>query len=244
VSNPSASARSELDSLRNKGDSTADAMSEWVGIDGFLNGNKNLIQAGIFEQPVSPASFGFYPGWEILPAAAVNACSDIMCSNFANTIPGDTFTVTVTQVTSTTWTIDMDDMTQGETFSTTQTYPLSGTSETSAEWIVEASTLTSGGQPAPLADYTPTTFTNLSVAGSDSDQIELALFQGTDFVSVPSGTAEGGPASTSRTEIRSRIHRGPAGGMSLTAASHGGYRNRPCRAATKRIRANARFTRL
>ncbi|MGA7088242.1 MAG: G1 family glutamic endopeptidase [Candidatus Dormiibacterota bacterium] len=169
-----------------EGDSTSDAMSEWVGIDGFLNGN--LIQAGIFEQPIDSTTFGLEAWWEILPGSAV----DVTMSNFPNMIPGDTFTVTITKATSTTWTIDMDDVSQTETFSTTQTYPPSGTSETSAEWIVEAPTLTSGGQPAPLADYTPTTFTNLSVVGSDSEQAELALFQGSDFVSVPSGMAEGG----------------------------------------------------
>ena len=176
-----------------EGDSTSDAMSEWVGIDGFLNGN--LIQAGIFEQPINATTFGFYPWWEILPNASVDACSDMACSNFANMMPGDTFTVTITQATSTTWTIDLDDVTQAETFATTQTYPPpsppSPTSETSAEWIVEAPII-SGTQPAPLADYTPTTFSNLSVVGSDSEQSEQALFQGSDFVSVPSGMAEGG----------------------------------------------------
>ncbi|MGC2207770.1 MAG: G1 family glutamic endopeptidase [Candidatus Dormiibacterota bacterium] len=170
-----------------EGDSTSDAMSEWVGIDGFLNGN--LIQAGIFEQPIDSTTFGLEAWWEILPGSAV----DVTMSNFPNMIPGDTFTVTITKATSTTWTIDMDDVSQTETFSTTQTYPPSGTSETSAEWIVEAPiTSTSGGQPAPLADYTPTTFTNLSVVGSDSEQSEQALFQGSDYVSVPSGMAEGG----------------------------------------------------
>ena len=117
-------------------------------------------------------------------------------SNFPDVTPGDTFTVTITQATSTTWTIYMDDVTQTETFSTTQTYPppspAGPTSETSAEWIVEAPELSRGARPAPLADYTPTTFTNLSVVGSDSEQSEQALFQGSDFVSVPSGMAEGG----------------------------------------------------
>ncbi|MGC2295197.1 MAG: G1 family glutamic endopeptidase [Candidatus Dormiibacterota bacterium] len=175
-------------------DSTADAMSEWVGIDGFLNDNQNLIQAGIFEEPnVSPPNtFDLETWWEILPNSAV----DVTMSNFPDVTPGDTFTVTITQATSTTWTIYMDDVTQTETFTTTQTYPPpsppSPTSETSAEWIVEAPELSMGGSPAPLAAYTPTTFTNLSVVGSDSEQSEQALFQGSDFVSVPSGMAEGG----------------------------------------------------
>jgi len=168
-----------------QGDSTSDAMSEWVGIDGFLNDNPNLIQAGIFEQPTSPTTFGFYPWWEILPAAATN-----VSTSFPDMVPGDTLTITITQATSTTWTIDLDDVTQSESFTTTQTYPPSGAAETSAEWIVEAPLV--GGAQALLADYTPTTFTNLSVVGSDSEQTELALFQNSDFVSVPSGTAEGG----------------------------------------------------
>ncbi len=170
-------------------ESLDDAMSEWVGIDGYLDGNQNLIQAGIFEAPLSATTFGFYAWYEILPAASVNLNME---GYFADMAPGDTFTITISKTTSTTWTIAMDDVTQGETFSTVQTYPPGGTSETSAEWIVEAPSETEGGDTVPLADYTPTTFTNLSVVGSDSEQTEIVMYQGDDFVSVPSGTAEGG----------------------------------------------------
>jgi hypothetical protein len=170
------------------GDPTGDYMAEWVGIDGVANAN--LIQAGITEESTSPTTFGFFPWWEILPAPSV----DVYSPDFTGMEPGDTFTVTISEATSTTWTIDMDDVTQSEDFTTTQTYPPSGTSETSAEWIVEAPTVEGGGGPfiAPLADYVPTTFTNLSVVGSDSEETEFVMYQGTNFVSVPSGPGEGG----------------------------------------------------
>ena len=170
------------------GESTNDWMTEWVGIDGYTN--TNLIQAGIAENPVSSTQFQIGAWWEILPSAA----TFITLSGSGTLDPGDIFTVNISEVTSTTWTISMDDITQSETFSTTQTYPPSGVSETSAEWIVEAPTVDEGAGPviAPLADYTPTTFANLSVVGSDSEQTELALYQGGDFVSVPSGVGEGG----------------------------------------------------
>jgi len=161
-------------------------MSEWVGIDGFLNNNQNLIQAGIAEYQSSPGVFKYFPWWEILPAPATN-----VDASFPKMIPGDTVTVTIQQVSGTSWDITIDDVTQSENVTFPETYnPSTGTTETSAEWIVEAPTVS--GSTTQLADYTPTGFTNLSVVGSDSEQSEIAMYQNPTFVSVPSGTGEGG----------------------------------------------------
>ncbi|HEY6539120.1 MAG TPA: G1 family glutamic endopeptidase [Candidatus Dormibacteraeota bacterium] len=165
------------------GQSPDDYMSEWVGIDGWTNGN--LIQAGIVEEPDTSTTFYLDAWWEILPATAV-----YVDASFPNMAPGDVMTINIHQVSGTTWEISMDDVTENETFTSDETYNPSGTTETSAEWIVEAPDV--GGSTAPLADYTPTTFSGLSVQGTDSEQTEIALFQGSDYVSVPSGPAEGG----------------------------------------------------
>lgn len=168
-----------------QGDPSGSWAAQWVGIDGYLNGNTNLIQAGLFETPTSPTTFGYYPWWEILPAAATD-----VSPSFPSMVPGDTVTITINQVSGTSWNITIDDVTQAESFTTTQTYNPGGATETSAEWIVEAPLV--NGTEAPLADYTPVTFTDLSVVGSDSEQNDIAMFQNPSYVSVPSGVGEGG----------------------------------------------------
>jgi hypothetical protein len=154
----------------------ADQMSVWVGIDGDT-GDKSLIQAGFNESPAPGTKAGFViqPWWEILPAS----------ETFINSVeiePGDTVTVAINQIAGTDWSITLSDNTNGETFTTDQTYD--GPAST-AEWIVEA--LTVNGGIATLARYSPdVSFSDLGFLGSDTTLQEVVMVQASQQVSTPS----------------------------------------------------------
>jgi hypothetical protein len=156
---------------------TGTMMAEWVGIDGATD--SELIQAGIEEYPDPSDSTYFYiqPWWEILPAAETLITT-------VTVSPGDSVTVTIYQVSGTSWEILLTDNTTGGSFSTEQTYdPDPGTS---AEWIVEAPTDASNDTVYPLADYSPTTFSELEITGTENALTEWVMVQGEVQVSTPS----------------------------------------------------------
>lgn len=118
--------------------------SQWVGIDGFNNGN--LIQTGT-ESDYYSGSAHYGAWWEILPAAETVIPS-------ITVHPGDHMSASITKGSGTSWTITIADTTTGVSFSTVRTYTGPGTS---AEWIEEAPSV--GGHIAPLAQYSsPDTF--------------------------------------------------------------------------------------
>jgi hypothetical protein len=118
--------------------------SQWVGIDGFNNGN--LIQTGT-ETDYYNGSAHYAAWWEILPAAETVIPT-------ITVHPGDHMTASIVKGSGSSWTITLSDTTTGQSFQTVKTYTGPGTS---AEWIEEAPTV--GGHQATLATYSsPDTF--------------------------------------------------------------------------------------
>jgi len=126
--------------------------SNWIGIDGF--NNSDLIQTGT-EQDYYSGSGHYDAWWEILPA------SETVITNMTVN-PGDVMNADIQNDGNGDWTITIKDVTEGETFTTTQAY--SGPAE-SAEWIEEAPTI--GGRVATLANYGTATFDPGTVNGVD-----------------------------------------------------------------------------
>jgi len=118
--------------------------SAWVGIDGFTN--SNLIQTGTESDYYNGAAH-YNAWWEILPAAETPISS-------ISVRPGDTMSASITKGSGSSWTITIKDVTNGQSFTTVQSYSGPGTS---VEWIEEAPTV--GGRVATLAHYSsPDTF--------------------------------------------------------------------------------------
>ncbi len=153
--------------------------AEWVGIDG-LYPDTSLIQAGIDEPyDASTNTYQIYAWWEILPADPTEV--EIPCS-YVCPSPGDSITVTINEISGTDWAINLTDNTNGESFTTDQSYsaPLS-----SAEWIVEAPML--NGAVETLGGYTPdVTFTGLGAAGPQNTLTDVVMVQNGVQVSTPS----------------------------------------------------------
>ena len=126
--------------------------SSWIGIDGF--NNSDLIQTGT-EQDYVNGKAQYDAWWEILPAAET-----VIPTMFIS--PGDHMTAHIHNNGNGTWTITLNDVTQNETFSTTQSYSGPGTS---AEWIQEAPQV--NGTISTLANYGQTTFDPGTVNGGN-----------------------------------------------------------------------------
>lgn len=148
--------------------------SAWIGIDGY--NNSDLIQTGT-EQDVSAQGTSYYAWWEILPAA------ETQISNF-QVRPGDQMSASIVNDGNGQWTITLKDVTENESFSTTQAYSGPGTS---AEWIMEAPTI--GGHVATLADYGSSTFDPGTINGANpglATQDSGVMVQKRQNVSSPS----------------------------------------------------------
>jgi hypothetical protein len=101
---------------------------------------------------------------------------------------GDHVTVGIDQINGTDWGITVTDDTNGESFTTDQSY--SGPAST-AEWVVEA--LTENGQVVTLAPYSPDiNFSDLGFLGSDTKLDELVMVQAGNQVSTPSPLSANG----------------------------------------------------
>lgn len=164
------------------GEPSTDAMAEWVGIDG--DGNTSLIQAGIDElpNPNNASQFFIVPWWEILPAAQTDITT-------VSVSAGDQVTVTIDQISGTEWSITLTDDTNGQSFTTVQTYTGPGAS---AEWIVEAP-YNSNGNQFTLAPYTPVVnFSDLGSTPVGSTEQEIIMVQANNQVSTPSALSSNG----------------------------------------------------
>jgi Peptidase A4 family len=126
--------------------------SFWVGLDGY---NSSTVEQTGSEVDCSGSTAKYYSWYEMYPAYPVN---------FSNTVrPGDQFHGSVTYNGSGSYTLLLQDLTQGWH----HTITASGTgSNSSAEVIVEAPCCTASGGILPLAHFSPVTFTNATVNGS------------------------------------------------------------------------------
>ncbi|MHB1487443.1 MAG: G1 family glutamic endopeptidase [Acidimicrobiales bacterium] len=172
----------------------------WTGIGGYTS--SDLIQAGTAEQslPGLPLLGDQYYAWyELLPGAEIQltGCNgDVNCT----VNPGDTISVNISQVgpsnAANNWSIDMADAGHW-TWSNTVTYV---STNSSAEWILEAPSLT-GLQtllaPVGTVGFGPTsTFSTggspITVAQGNPTQIDLSPLPGVINEATPSALASDG----------------------------------------------------
>jgi hypothetical protein len=166
----------------------------WAGIGGY--NTRDLIQAGVAENslPSNPLLGPQYYAWyELLPAGEtqLSGCSpDPSCA----VGPGDSIEVNISSAGSGTWNISMTNAGKWS-FSKTVAY---SSSESSAEWILEAPTLAilqTLLAPVGTVHFGPTsTFTSASgtetIAGGSPVQIDLGL--GLVNEAIPSALASDG----------------------------------------------------
>jgi hypothetical protein len=165
----------------------------WTGIGGFST--SDLIQAGAGEQslPSNPVLGPQYYAWyELLPASETQLTGCTGDTNCTVT-PGNNITVNISQVSGNTWSISMTDAGHWS-WSKNVTY---SSSESSAEWILEAPTLVAQTTLAnvgtvhfgPTSSYTAGGATHTIAAGNPT-QIDLGT--GAVNEATPSALASDG----------------------------------------------------
>jgi hypothetical protein len=159
----------------------------WIGVGGQFD--STLIQAGTEQD--SRNGKGTYSAWyELLPAYAVTVDS-------LSVMPGDRITVSISVLdpTTSTWSIELHDATNEQSFQKSVFY---FSSMLSAEWVVER--LIIGGRYMTLADFGQVTFTGCvatlgSTVGTVSSfphaQIAMYNRQNVPLVSVSPLTSNG-----------------------------------------------------
>jgi hypothetical protein len=177
---------------------TSESSSDWIGIGGgcidanCTVGDNTLIQTGT-EQDVDASGKASYSAWwELVPVTSITI------SNFTVS-PGDHMHASISEVVSgaDVWNITLQDVTKGESFSTTVPYP---STHATAEWIEETPLVigTGGTGLAALPNLSNVPFSNATVNGANaglksSEEIQLTDSSGNVIgtPSAPNGSANG-----------------------------------------------------
>jgi hypothetical protein len=174
-----------------------EASSDWIGIGGgcidanCTVGDETLIQTGT-EQDVTGGKASYSAWWELVPVPSLTI-SNITVH------PGDHMHAAITEVVpdADLWKITLQDVTTGQSFSTTVPYP---STHATAEWIEETPLTigTSGTGLAALPNLSSTPFTNATVNGANanlkaSEEVQLIDSNGNVIgaPSAPNGSANG-----------------------------------------------------
>jgi hypothetical protein len=157
----------------------------WVGIDGY---SSNSVEQLGTDSDCSGGSPSYYAWYEMYPAGPVTLGMTIK--------PGNTITASVTYNSAKKFVLALKDVTTGKTFSVTKS--LSSAARSSAEWIVEAPSSSSG--VLPLADFGTVTFSSCSATISGVTgpiQTSTSTWQAAEINIVGSTTEETTSALTS-----------------------------------------------
>ncbi len=155
----------------------------WVGIDGY--GSSSVEQDGTLVECYQGAAY-YYTWWEMYPSNAIQVVGGSLS-------PGDSIGASVTGSGSS-YTLTVTDSTNpANSFSTTQT--CSGCANSSAEWIAEAPSSSSGVYP--LSDFGSWTASNATVTSGSAGVIssfpddELTMVNGSGAVKAQPGALNG-----------------------------------------------------
>ena len=164
--------------------------SQWIGIDGAIGSSDTVEQDGTEADcsggSSTTASYGAWyemygdrqDGFLYYSEVELTDCDpDPNCTVSAN----DSMSAQVS-VNDSHWTLAIDDLTAGWTFTTTIDSPTPTPAQSSAEWIVERPDIGSRNLPA-LADFASTTFTDASATAGASGSISAFSYAPIDMVS-------------------------------------------------------------
>jgi hypothetical protein len=173
----------------------AEASSDWIGIGGGCVDagctltDSTLIQTGTEQDVDSTGAPSYSAWWELVPAPSISI-SNMTVS------PGDHMHASLSEVVNDAdvWTISIEDVTKGESFSTTVPYP---STHATAEWI-EETPLEIGTDAgfAALPNLTNPAFSSGTVNGSpvaltSSEQMQL-IDSNSNVIGTPSAPNDGG----------------------------------------------------
>ena len=176
----------------------AENSSSWIGIGGgcvdagCTATDATLIQTGTEQDVAANGAPSYSAWWEIIPAPSLTIST-------MSVSPGDTMHANIAELVPLTdvWTITLQDLTKGETFTQTVPYP---SSHLTAEWITETPTLigTSGTSLAAMPNLSGASFSSAETNGANaglkaSEEIQLVNTNGQVLAtpSAPNSTGNG-----------------------------------------------------
>jgi len=179
----------------------AEDSSDWIGIGGgcvdsaCTVGDETLIQTGTEQDVDASGNASYSAWWELVPAPSISISMTVS--------PGDQMHASIAELIPDTdvWTITLQDLTNGQSFTTTVPYP---STHLTAEWIEETPLLigTDAGF-ASLPNLTSPAFSSATVNGANanldpSQEIDLIDSDGNVIgtPSAPSSTHDGFDACT------------------------------------------------
>ena len=163
----------------------------WVGLDGYTSSTVEQtgtlsISSTTYTHHGSTTTYTYYAWYEFYPASMYQITTATSTSNgqsvTATVTPGDSISASVTYTGNNVFSITITDSTKSWTFTTTGT--VSNAALSSAEWIAEAPSSSTG--VLPLADFGTVSFTScyatltggtpqpISYFGSNIQSIEMA----------------------------------------------------------------------
>ena len=149
--------------------------SEWIGIDGYSQSSTSIIQTGIVLSPIPGSNnYTINAWWETYPNPSVFISS-------LTVSPNDVINASIAQISPGNWSISLDDVTSGQTYSIAVSY----TGQlSSAEWIVEAPDI--NGYLTTLSPFSQVGFsTSENPAQSLSTFVPLEMVQNLQVVAYP-----------------------------------------------------------
>ena len=137
-----------------------EASATWIGLDG--TSSDSLIQTGT-AQNSSGGATGYFAWFELIPGNPYE---------IGGVTPGDQMFASIQETFpfSDTWTMTIEDLTAGETFSAPVSYDTPGLS---AEWIEEAPTSASTNQVLQLANFGAVNFSDTSFTSTDPGAVTV-----------------------------------------------------------------------
>jgi hypothetical protein len=153
----------------------------WVGIDGYSS--SSVEQDGTLIECYRGSAYQ-YTWWEIYPVNDIQVVGESLAA-------GDAITATVTR-SGTSYTLTVTDATHtANSFSTTQTY--SGAADSSAEWIAEAPSGSSGVEP--LAKFSTWTDASSAVTEGSTAGVISSFTDDEITMDTSSGSTEAQPSA-------------------------------------------------
>jgi hypothetical protein len=174
------------------------ADATWIGIGGSKS--SDLIQVGT-ENTVEDGQVVGNTFYEQLPSSAQSIPT-------VSVNAGDTVTASIKEVSPGQWTVTIEDVTNGESYSNTVTY---ASSESSAEWIEEAPS-DGDGAIMPLDEFGSVAFTDgtttdngnvVSITDSNAQVVSMENEAGESLATVSSLSSDGGGFTVTRTDTDS-----------------------------------------
>ncbi|MHB8439931.1 MAG: G1 family glutamic endopeptidase [Acidimicrobiales bacterium] len=176
------------------GGGSSQSSASWIGLGGgcvetscTITDPSSLIQAGTEQDVTSTGVASYYAWWEVVPVPQIEVTTVAIH-------PGDTVTVHIGYKVPEVWTITLNDVTDGQSFSQAIPYP---DSMLTAEWIEETPVTVSAGGSSGIGALPDLGVVSFSGSADNGSGAGLTAAEGVQLTNATSGAVEATPSAPS-----------------------------------------------